>query len=221
MFDGTRAMLFDFDGTLIQQSIDFDFMREVVLDIARCYGVATDSVATMHVLELIERVESDLILTDGDRGQAFLERAHHAVIGIELAAAEGATAFPGVPEMLSDLRRSGFRVGIVTRNCRVAVEHVLRRNRMACDALLTRDDVEYVKPDPRHLLAALELLGATGQQSVMCGDHPMDVLAGRRIGAKTVGVLPPGSTSERFADAQPDLLLWRVTDLLPHLWSAC
>jgi len=211
------AILFDFDGTLIQQSIDFDFMRRVVLDIAGGYGVATEPLVTMSVLELIDRATDELMRTDGHRGRALFEEAHRAVLGIELAAAERAGAFPGVPEMLRHLRGHGFRVGIVTRNCRAAVERVLERHPMDYDALLTRDDVEHVKPDPRHLLAALEVLGVAGEQAVMCGDHPMDVLAGRRIGAKTVGVLPPGLTSERFAQAVPDLILDRVTDLVLYL----
>ncbi len=220
MFDSVRAILFDFDGTLIQQSIDFDFMRRVVLDIASGYGVATEPLVTMSVLELIDRATDELMRTDGHRGRALFQEAHRAVLGIELAAAERARAFPGVPDMLRHLRRHGFRVGIVTRNCRAAVERVLDRHPMDYDALLTRDDVEHVKPDPRHLLAALEVLGVPGHEAVMCGDHPMDMLAGRRIGARTVGVLPPGLTSERFAQAVPDLILDRVTDLLSHLGTA-
>ena len=220
MFDNARAILFDFDGTLIHQSIDFRFMREVVLDIARGYGVATESLVTMHVLELLDRVRKELMSRDGARAQALFEEAHGAVVDIELAAAERAEAFPGVPEMLDRLGSRGFRVGIVTRNCRVAVERVLERNPMHHDVLLTRDDVAHVKPDPLHLLSALEMLGVAGGQAVMVGDHPMDVLAGRRIGAKTVGVIPPGLTRERFAQTAPDLILDRVTDLLSHLDAA-
>ena len=220
MFDSVAAILFDFDGTLIQQSIDFDFMRRVVLDIAGGYGVATEPLVTMHVLELIDRATDELMRTDGHRGRAFFQEAHRAVLDIELAAAEDARAFPGVPEMLRHLRRNGFRVGIVTRNCRAAVERVLGRHPMDHDALFARDDVEHLKPDPRHLLAALEVLGVAGEQALMCGDHPMDVLAGRRIGARTVGVLPPGLTSERFAQAVPDLILTQVTDLVSYLGTA-
>jgi len=219
MFDSLKAILFDFDGTLIRQSIDFDFMRQVVLGIARRHGVVAEAFGYMPVLEILDRVREELVSRDGNQGQALLEEAHRAVVEIELAAAEKARAFPGVPEMLDRLHASGFQVGIVTRNCRVAVERVLERVPMHHDVLLTRDDVAQVKPDPRHLLSALEALDAAPAQAVMVGDHPMDVLAGRRIGAKTVGVLPPGMTAERFAGAEPDLLLTRVTDLLDHLGS--
>jgi len=122
-----------------------------------------------------------------------------------------------VPEMLNLLSAQGYKLGIVTRNCRAAVEQVMRCIPMRYDVLLTRDDVSHVKPDPRHLSEALELLGVSGTSSVMCGDHPMDITAGRRVGARTVGVLRPGVEPGYFDTARPDVVLSSVTDLLQKI----
>ena len=221
MFENTRAFLFDFDGTLVQQRIDFAHMREVVLRIVGGYSFPVEPLRKMYVLELISHVEAELAQSDGSRGRAFAAEAQRAVTDIELEAAEGAFAFPGVPEMLRQLRERGFGVSIVTRNCRAAVERILARNPLPYDMLLTRDDVAHVKPDPRHLLAAAQELGVSGPQTVMCGDHPMDVVVGRRIGALTVGVLPPGAVGDYFAEVRPDLVIPRVTDLLSQCPSVC
>jgi len=144
-------------------------------------------------------------------------QTRQAIVDIELEAAEGAEVFQGVPEMLQVLAERGWRVGIVTRNCRPAVERVLAKLPLHHDVLLTRDDVARAKPDPAHLLAALDALGVSAAQAAMCGDHPMDVLAGQRVGALTVGVLSPGLTPDYFLDVHPDLVVSRVTDLLAHL----
>jgi phosphoglycolate phosphatase len=108
-------------------------------------------------------------------------------------------------------------VGIVTRNCRLAVEQILARTPLWHDVLLTRDDVPHVKPDPRHLQTALDRLGVAGVQAVMCGDHPMDVLAGKRVGARTVGVLQAGVDASYFAEVPPDLVVLGVPEVLAYL----
>lgn len=213
-----RAWLFDFDGTLVEPSIDFDQMRRAVLDVVARYGLDPEPFARMHTLEAVARVEAELERRGDGLARAFVREADEAIVMIEVEAARHVSAYEGAPAMLRQLMAMGYRVGIVTRNCRAAVEQVAARNDIRCDILLTRDDVAHVKPDPRHLLAALDALGVLAQHAAMCGDHPMDIAAGRNIGASlTVGVLRPGVPPEYFAEAHPDLVLSRVVELLDHL----
>jgi len=217
MFEAARAVLFDLDGTLLQQRIDFEQMRVEVLHLAACFGVDPEPHRAVPVLEIIERVAADLEARRPGAGQCWARAAQEVVTTIELAAAESAQVYPGVPEFLLDLRASGFRVGIVTRNCRAAVERALARRPLVYDVLLTRDDVSRVKPDPEHLLAALRRLGVPAAQAIMCGDHPMDVIAGRLAGTATVGVLSAGLPADRFDGAEPDLVVASVIELRRYL----
>jgi len=215
---GRRAFLFDLDGTLIEQSIDFARMRRLAEDVLRAYGLSPDPWNGLFVLEMIEQAAEALAATAGaERARALRDEARRVVMDLELDAARGARAFAGVPDMLADLHARGLGVAIVTRNCRPAVEYVIAQNGLLCDVLLTRDDVPYVKPDPRHLLIALSRLGARGDEAVMVGDHPSDIQVGQRVGAATVAVLSPGVGPERFAEARPDLILERVTELLGQM----
>lgn len=209
--------MFDLDGTLIRQTIDFERMRQEVLDVAGRFGLAPEPFRAMHVLELIDRAAAELDVHEPGGGSRFVLAAQEVVTAIELAAAEGAEAYPGVPEFLLWLREAGFRVGIVTRNCRPAVERALAPWSLACDVLLTRDDVCRVKPDPEHLLVALGHLAVSAGDAVMCGDHPMDVIAGRRAGTATVGILSDGLAADRFAGVHPDLVLPSVIGLGRYL----
>jgi phosphoglycolate phosphatase len=210
------VFLFDFDGTLIGPSIDFEAMYREVRQVVRDFDVEDPSMEQLHILEIIERAEASL-RDDRDGCQAFLEQAHAAILELELEAAEHAEPYPGVPEMLEELGAKGFGVGIVTRNSRAAVMRILRRVPLYHDVLLTRDDVTHTKPDPRHLLEALEHFPKGRRRAAMCGDHPMDVTAGKRIGALTVGVLPPEMSKERFAEVNPDLVVSHPPDLLKHV----
>jgi phosphoglycolate phosphatase len=92
---------------------------------------------------------------------------------------------------------------------------------LPCDALLSRDDVSRVKPDPEHLFAALRALGLPDGRSpslsprspcIMVGDHWMDIQAGRAAGMGTIGI-GRGRGPEAFAPAPPDLLAEELADL--------
>ncbi|OGO06004.1 MAG: hypothetical protein A2Y73_07435 [Chloroflexi bacterium RBG_13_56_8] len=217
MFENVRVCLFDFDGTLIRPSIDFEWIRQVVLAVVDRYGVDTEVVSALPILEIIDRVTDELSKGDVGLSAAFRREAQQALIDVELEAANRADPYVGVPEMLTQLRDRGFGVAIVTRNCRAAVERILARNTLHYDVLLTRDDVDRVKPDPHQLLAALEALGESATQALMCGDHPMDIIAGQRVGAHTVAVMAPGSSADRFDGLEPDLIVSMVTELLEYL----
>jgi len=212
------AVIFDLDGTLVQLTIDFDQMRAEVLEIAVCYGVEMDARRQgLLTLELIADVTAELNRSSSQRAACFEADANAAIEAIEVEAAQRADLFSGVPELLAWLRERGLKLGVITRNCRAAAGAVLESLGPLVDVVLTRDDVPAVKPDPLHLRRALEALGVRGERSLMVGDHPLDVVTGRAVGAFTAGVLRPGETPERYAGVSPDLVLTSVLELQARL----
>ena len=91
--------------------------------------------------------------------------------------------------MLSGLREQQIKLGIVTRNCRAAIDVVFPQHPLYVDALHARDDVRHLKPDPRHLQDNLVALGAQATNSVMVGDGALDMRAGRELNMHCIGVL--------------------------------
>jgi len=188
-----------------------------VREICQQYGVDTTGWDGLPALEVLSQATARLSTRSVDQARNLAITARRAIMEVEVEAAGRVRPYPGVQEMLARLRAAGIHVGIVTRNCREAVQRVLEHSPLQFDALLTRDDVSCVKPDPGHLRAALAAMRAEGTRVLMCGDHPMDVAAGKAIGALTAAVRTDAISLERLTGAAPDLILERVTDLVDHL----
>lgn len=198
LHESTKAVIFDFDGTLAETNIDFGEMRRRIYALIQRWSLWEEDMGeNRYVLEVIEAARAKL--SDGMRQSAFAAEAAQVLVDVEMETCAHAAPYAGVPEALERLRREGLQLGIVTRNCRACVEHLLERYALPHDVLLTRDDVELVKPHPAHLLAALETLQVAPAQAIMVGDHRSDIECGVAAGCLAVGVHLTGTTADMFA----------------------
>ncbi|GAI94247.1 unnamed protein product, partial [marine sediment metagenome] len=178
-----QAVVFDFDGTLAQTNINFGLMRDKVIEVATRWDVYRESAQQRYVLEIIDEAR-DILPDERSRAQ-FSREAEAAMQMVELVACSSAEPFEGVPEALGRLSECGYRIGIITRNCAGGVRAVMERHHIPHEVLLTRDDVENVKPAPDHLQQALAVLAVPAQRALMVGDHPTDIECGQAAGAYT------------------------------------
>ena len=117
------------------------------------------------------------------------EAAHERYFDFYTAASTNLSRlYDGVIETLAALRASGARLAVCTNKPQRATAIVLEGFRLAhyFDAVLGGDAVPFRKPDPRHLLAALEQLGATTSEAVMIGDNENDYGAARAAGIPVI-----------------------------------
>lgn len=212
-FKGIKAIVFDFDGTLAVLNIDFSSMRERVFGLVKHYGVAEELVGERYVLEIIDEVYQILCKKNPSNAEDFYRKGHQILHEIEMKAAEKGSLIPGTEETLENLRRKKIKVGIITRNCEDAVRKVFPKINDFCDAFVSRNLVKKVKPHPDHLTYAMDSLKISGGESVMVGDHPTDIQAGKRVGMKTIGVLTGRTKKEEFEEAGADYVLKDVTEV--------
>jgi phosphoglycolate phosphatase len=74
--------------------------------------------------------------------------------------------------------------------------------------------VNNVKPHPEHLNMALKELGGSAKNTLMIGDHPLDIKTGLNAGTKTCGVLTGRCKRNDFIKAGADLILPQAADIL-------
>jgi HAD superfamily hydrolase (TIGR01509 family) len=157
-----RGVVFDLDGTLVVQELDFEAMRREI-------GLPPGT----PLLEAVERMDAA-----GREAAVAVLRRH------ELAAAETAALNPGVAAFLDWLAGRGVRRAVLSRNMRGAVEKVLRRCGLSFDLVLAREDAPY-KPSPEGLWHICVTWGVAPAEVLMVGDYLYDLQAGRSAGTRT------------------------------------
>lgn len=206
------CFVFDFDGTLAP-NLDLPEMRRRVVALTLAQGVPSTEFEHLYIIEIITAAAHWLTRAGSESGQSYAAQAHQLILDFELDAAAGMDVFPGTRSAFATLRQADARTAIVTRNCEQAVRCVFPDVDNYCDLLLTRDNVEFVKPDPRHLQLALNKLARKAAQAVMIGDGRMDMQLGRELGLTCVGVLTGSSDAASLVAAGAHLVIDNIEAL--------
>ena len=212
-----KAILFDFDGTLAIPTIDFDAMRQRLEDLTLSHDVPAAQFEGRDILDLVAHVTAWLAQRQPAQGVSYAQQAEQLLQDIEMEAAQRSGLLPGVVDLLDRLRQLDIAVGIVTRNCDVAVRLMFPQLEVYCQAFFARDHVTRVKPHPAHLQAALSHLGCASEHALMVGDGAMDIEAGKRLRMFSIGVLTGSHTREKLLQHGADLILDTAADLIHHL----
>lgn len=164
-FDG---VIFDMDGTLTEPTLDFDAMR-------RELGAPEGDLAH-YVLSLppAERARAWAVV-EAHEERAILEQRLQ----------------PGAADLLSDCRRAGIRLGVVTRNAARSVQALCRTYSLVFDAVVTRE-FPHIKPHPGPVLHILKGWGMPAARALMVGDYVHDMDCGRAAGTATCFFQNPG-----------------------------
>ena len=98
--------------------------------------------------------------------------------------------FEGVAETLHDLKKSGFRLGIVTNTFNSKTEKLEWFRRIGIDQLwdsyANSCDLQLVKPDPEIYLAALEPLGISPANAAFVGHAQKELDGAKALGMTTI-----------------------------------
>jgi HAD superfamily hydrolase (TIGR01509 family) len=126
---------------------------------------------------------------------------------------------PGARELLSFLSEAKIPWAIATsgRMETAAVNLKALGVDPAKDAVVTRDQVKYAKPDPDLFLAAAAKLGAEIERAIVVGDSIWDMLAATRCRALGVGLLSGGYGDEELRQSGAIRVYDDPADLLDHL----
>jgi len=139
--------------------------------------------------------------------------------GFELSWAERSEIFPDTLPALRELKSLGCRMGIVTNTSREAADRELSMHGIEAffEVVITREDMEKLKPDPEGLLIASRRMKA--QEFFFVGDLVHDSRAAKTAGGTSIMIERRSSHRPRFHADHIVQSLTEIPKLIRHLTS--
>jgi phosphoglycolate phosphatase len=184
-----QAVVFDLDGTLVDTAPDLRAHVNAVLREVGHPGLDLESVRKMVGDGARTLLRRSLEATGGVPVGGDLEDLYRRFLASYTAdPARASAVHDGVVAVLENMRTQAVRLGICTNKPQAPTEHLLRALGIdhLFDAIVGGDVLPVRKPDPAHLDAVLDRLGATPAQAVMVGDSGHDLGAARALGIPCV-----------------------------------
>ncbi len=176
------TILFDFDGTVMNTN-------EVILR------------SWQHTFQTIENRREDeakLIATFGEpldvtMGKFFPDMPLDEAIEIYRSYhrdnfGDLITVFPGMKELLAEVKKCGYKTGLVTSRLLNTTQQGLEKHELKdyFDVVVTAEDTEKHKPDPEPINITLEKLHSRPETALMLGDTMFDILCAKNAGVTSV-----------------------------------
>ncbi|WP_315755676.1 MULTISPECIES: HAD family hydrolase [unclassified Bradyrhizobium] len=212
------AFLFDLDGTLVDSvyqhvlawktALDAENIELSVWRIHRKIGMSGGLFTNQLLRETGFAIEPERI-----------ERLRNAHAAAYQKLGGQVRPLPGARELLGFLTDAGIPWAIATsgRMETAAVNLAALGVDPKTNAVVTRDEVRYAKPDPDLFLAAAARLDAPVERAVVIGDSIWDMLAATRCRALGVGLLSGGYGSEELRQSGAIRVYEDPADLLGHI----
>jgi HAD superfamily hydrolase (TIGR01549 family) len=196
-----RALIFDLDGTLIDTVYAHVFAWQRALAeaglpiegwrihrrIGMSGGLFTRALARELGRPLSDDQVDDLQRRHGDFFRELLPERR---------------PLPGAVDLLSHLREIGVPYGIATSGRRPEIDRSLEVLGITDEVtVVDRGDVLRAKPEPDLFLACQERMGVEIRDVTVVGDAVWDLLAARRAGMLSVGLLTGGYGEDELAQA--------------------
>lgn len=159
-----KGIIFDLDGTLVQANVPF-------LPYRKRLGIEGDVLAGIKAFPENEQREKWEILMEYER-----EMERHS------------QPAPGVHRLINILKKSGIKMGVITRSTGEHARRLLQKYHLDIDYFIGREDT-IPKPQPDGINYLLRKLNVKAGNAIMVGDFLWDILAGKRAGLFTVLVV--------------------------------
>jgi HAD superfamily hydrolase (TIGR01549 family) len=210
------AVVFDIDGTLVTFNFDVVGAKKALIAELASEGVDVSGVSlSFTIQEIIDYAKKAASGKSKVDFGSLRKKLYSILDESEARSARDASVFPGTRETLLCLRRGRIRLGVLTNSGKGAAHEVLRKGKLldSFDFILTREDVDTMKPSPDGLLKAVKGFSLPKEQVYYVGDGILDIVAAKRAGLRIISVATGRYSQERLRDEGADYVISSLTEL--------
>lgn len=204
-----NALLFDFDGTLLDTNELI--IQTFIAVLGEHFPGRYEREDILHFIgpsleQTFESIDAERAIELTAQYRAINKQLHDELI----------TEYDGVTETLRLLKARGIKMAIVStkRSANIKRGLALMGIDEVFEYIISLDEVKNPKPDPEPILLALEKLGASKEEALMIGDNYHDIEGGKNAGVRTAGVAWSIKGEAFLASYEPDFMLQHISDLL-------
>lgn len=206
-----KAILFDFDGTLVNSAPGIVKTMEQVFTEMNV-EVPTEEAMRATIGLPLRLALKELGHLDDKRADDATElyRALFPVYEVGYV-----TVFPDVTETLMSLKEKGIRMAVVTSRDTVSLKLIADRRELTpfFETYVTGADGFLPKPAPDMVLEVLKRMKLKKDEVLVVGDTTFDIDMGNSAGCKTVAVTYGNHSRKRLMDSNPTFVIDRFSKL--------
>lgn len=208
-----KCVIFDLDGTLVEFKLRVRDAKREILSRFKEYGISLDGLSEDDSIKtIIQRVKHKAEEKGIDPERVVFEIMER----YELEASNNTNVREGVEKTLRKLKSIGMVVVVATNSCRKVAKLTLERFGLInyIDHIVTRDDVENIKPADDVIRKSLEITGLKPNQVVYVGDSTYDIEASRSAGVKSIAILGGIHSENELRSKNPDYIIASIDELI-------
>ncbi|TFH16802.1 HAD family hydrolase [Candidatus Bathyarchaeota archaeon] len=199
-----RAVVFDLDGTLVESHIDYEKMGTQIKELLEEMGM-NEHIEDRRKAYAVIRGGAETLLEYGlpkENLEPTLNRLDLIMNNIELEALPTMQLKPNAAETLIKLHENSIRLGVATRSHgEYAIQALTKFNLTHYfHGVIGRDETQYPKPDPRHLLSTIDLINAKPEETLYIGDTTTDLTTSQSAKVDFIGYWRDDEWAKRLMD---------------------
>jgi HAD superfamily hydrolase (TIGR01509 family) len=217
-----RAVIFDLDGTLVEFKFKVKESRLAMIDLLqkRSYdsSVWSDSMRTQDIIDQAkEQWQASEHLQKLHNFEDVKAEIFRLLDEFEFDALSQARPHKDSVFILRKIKHAEILTGIVTNSGRAPVASVIKEFGFEpyLSILITRNEMEKLKPHPHGLIQAMRELKTNGEETLYVGDSTIDIEAARSAKMKCAAVSTGLFKIDALRKLSPDYAINSLEELEP------